>query len=58
MDKVTRYEWHGNWILLVLFSVFIFTIPIAVIYFFSNLLKIETAVSDSEKLSDFLNLRK
>lgn len=58
MDKVTRYEWHGSGILLVVLSIFVITIPLAVVCFVSNLLRIETTVSDSEKLSDFLRSRK
>ncbi|HXI70045.1 MAG TPA: hypothetical protein VNN22_06770 [Verrucomicrobiae bacterium] len=58
MDKVTRYEWHGSGIVLVLLSILLITIPLAVVYFVSNLLKIETMVSDSEKLADFLQSRK
>jgi hypothetical protein len=58
MDKVTRYEWHGSGILLVVLSIFVITIPLAVVYFVSNLLRIETTVSDSEKLSEFLRSRK
>ena len=58
MDKVTRYEWHGRAIILVVLSIFVITIPLAAVYFVSNLLRIETTVSDSEKLSDFLRSRK
>ena len=58
MDKVTRYEWHGSGIILVVLSIFVITIPLAVVYFITNLLRIETTVSDSEKLSDFLRSRK
>lgn len=54
MDKVTRYEWHGSGIILFLLSIFVFTLPLAAVYFITNLLRIESAVSDSEKLSDFL----
>lgn len=54
MDKVTRYEWHGNGIIFVLLCLMGITIPIAVIYFMSNLLRIETQLSDGEKLSEFL----
>ena len=58
MDKVTRYEWHGSGIILVALSILVITIPLAVVYFITNLLTIETAVSDSEKLSEFLRARK
>jgi hypothetical protein len=58
MDKVTRYEWNGNGIILLLLSLFVFTIPIAVVYLITNLLRIETQVPDSEKLSDFLRSRR
>lgn len=58
MDKITRYEWHGSWIVLVVLCFFVITIPVAVVYFMSNLLKIETQVPDGTKLSDFLRSRK
>ncbi|MBC8096772.1 MAG: hypothetical protein H7Y43_13265 [Akkermansiaceae bacterium] len=58
MDKVTRYEWHGSGILLLVLCFFIITIPLAVVYFTSRLLKIETQVADGTKLSEFLQSRK
>jgi hypothetical protein len=58
MDKVTRYEWHGSWILLFVLFLLGITLPLAVVYFITNLLKIETPVADSGKLSDFLRTRK
>lgn len=54
MDKVTRYEWHGSWIVLVLLCFFVITIPLGVVYFMTRLLKIETQVPDGTKLSVFL----
>jgi len=58
MDKVTRYEWHGNGFILVVLCLFVITIPIGVVYFMSHLMKIETGVSDGAKLSEFLGSRK
>jgi hypothetical protein len=58
MDKVTRYEWHGSWLVLTLLGFFVITIPVGVVYFMSRLLKIETQVADSTKLSEFLQSRK
>jgi hypothetical protein len=58
MDKVTRYEWHGNSIILFLLVFLGITLPFAVVYFITNLLKIETTVADSSKLSEFLASRK
>jgi hypothetical protein len=58
MDKVTRYEWHGSGVILVLLCLLGITIPMAVVYFMTNLLRIETQLADSEKLSDFLRSRK
>ena len=58
MDKVTRYEWHGSPILLVVLCLLGITIPLAIVYFMTHLLRIETQVADSEKLSDFLESRK
>lgn len=58
MDKVTRYEWHGSLLVLTLLGFFVITIPVGVVYFMSRLLKIETQVADSTKLSEFLQSRK
>lgn len=58
MDKITRYEWHGNWLILLLLFFLGITIPVAVVYFTTNLLKVETQVADSTKLSEFLDSRK
>lgn len=57
MDKVTRYEWHGSGVVLVLLCLFGITIPLAVVYFMSKLLRIETQVADGAKLSEFLTAR-
>jgi hypothetical protein len=58
MDKVTRYEWHGSEIILILLCILGITIPFAVVYFMTNLLRIETQVADGTKLSEFLQARK
>jgi hypothetical protein len=58
MDKITRYEWHGNWVILFLLWIAGITIPFAVVYFTTNLLKIETEVADGAELSEFLEGRK
>jgi hypothetical protein len=58
MDKVTRYEWHGNELFLLLLVLLGITIPLAVIYFMTHLLKIETQVADATNLSEFLESRK
>ena len=58
MDKVTRYEWQGSGVILVLLCILGITIPLAVTYFMTHLLRIETEVADSEKLSEFLRARK
>ena len=57
MDKVTRYEWQGNTLLLILMCILGFTLPLAAVYFMNNLLRIETQVPDGEKLADFLRDR-
>lgn len=57
MDKVTRYEWQGNGLILTLLCLLGITIPLAVVYFMDNLLCIETQVSDGQKLSEFLAAR-
>jgi hypothetical protein len=58
MDNITRYEWHGSVILLVLFCFPVITIPLGVVYFMTHLLRIETQVADGTKLSEFLQSRK
>ncbi len=58
MDNVTRYEWEGSGFVLILLCLLGITIPLAVVYFITNLLRIETKVSDGEKLSEFLRARK
>ena len=58
MDKVTRYEWQGSGLILVVLCFLGITIPIAVVYFMTHLLRIETEVADGEKLSEFLHTRK
>jgi hypothetical protein len=58
MDKVTRYEWHGSGIILVLLCILGITMPFAIVYFMTNLLRIETQVADGAKLSEFLQARK
>lgn len=58
MDKVTRYEWRGSWLLLTLLGFFVVTIPIGIVYFMTHLLKIETQVADAAKLSDYLESKK
>lgn len=58
MDKVVRYEWHGSGIILFLLFILGFTLPFAVVYFMTHLLRIETEVKDAGKLSDFLAGRK
>ena len=58
MDKVTRYEWRGSWLLLTLMGFFVITIPIGIVYFMTHLLKIETQVADAAKLSGYLDSKK
>ncbi len=58
MARVTHWEWHGNPLQLLLLSVTVILLPIAVLYFVNNLLKIEEEIGDAAKLSDFLDARK
>jgi len=58
MDKVSRYEWQGSGLILILLCLLGITIPMAVVYYMNNLLRIETQVADGEKLADFLRARK
>jgi len=54
MDKVTRYEWHGNGFVLIGLCLLGITLPLAAVYFVTNILRIETEVSDGEKLMQYL----
>lgn len=54
MDRVTRWEWHGNIIILVVLCCTVVLLPAGVVYFMSRLLKIEEAVKDASALSAFL----
>ncbi|MHB8860933.1 MAG: hypothetical protein ACYC6N_00910 [Pirellulaceae bacterium] len=58
MDTVTRYDWHGNYFILLLLFVPGITVPWAVVYFMTHLLCIETQVPDGETLSGYLRARK
>ena len=58
MDKVTRYEWEGSGVLLLLLCILGITIPLAAVYFMNNLLRIETQVKDGEELAEFLRKRR
>ena len=58
MDKVTCYEWHGNGAILTLLCIPGITIPLAAVYFVTYLVRIETQVADTEKLSGYLRKRK
>lgn len=58
MDKVTRYDWHGSYVILLLLSLLGITLPWAVVYFMLHLLRIETQVPDGEELSDYLRVRR
>jgi len=58
MDTITRYEWHGSPIVLLLLCIFVFTVPLALVYFVTKLLRIESKVPDGQKLSDFLREHK
>jgi hypothetical protein len=58
MDKITRYDWHGNYFILRLLFLPGITVPWAVVYFMTHLLSIETQVPDGEELSEYLQARK
>lgn len=58
MDKITRYEWQGSGIVLVLLCIFGITIPLAVVYFMTHLLRVETEVANADNLSEFLRAKR
>ena len=58
MDKVTRYEWHGNTLVLLILFLTVITIPTGLVYLFINFIAIETEIDDGEKFSEYLRSRK
>jgi hypothetical protein len=57
MDRVTRWDWHGNTLLLLLLCLSGVLLPLGVVYFMTRLLRIETEVKDASDLSDFIARR-
>ncbi len=57
MDRITRWEWHGQLWLLTLLALTGILLPVAIVYFMTNLLRIEENVPDATKLSDFIASR-
>lgn len=57
-DSIVRWEWHGNVILLVLLFLTGILIPVAAVYFMTNLIRLETRVGDAEEFSTFLAKKK
>jgi hypothetical protein len=57
MDRVTYYEWHGRAGTLTVLCLLVFTIPLAVVYFLTRLVRIETEVQDAAALSELLRAR-
>lgn len=54
-DKIVRWEWHGSIILLIVLCFTVILIPAAVVYFVTQLIRLETAVDDAEAFSEFLS---
>jgi hypothetical protein len=48
MKRITKWEWHGNGLLLLVLSVSVVLIPFAVVYFITNLVMIEHEEPDPE----------
>lgn len=57
MDRVTYYAWHGRAGTLTVLCLLVFTIPLAVVYFLTRLVRIETEVQDAAALSELLRAR-
>ena len=55
MDKVTRWEWHGSGLILLVLCLTGILIPLGVIYFVTHRIRMETEVKDAAALSDFLD---
>lgn len=55
MDRIIRWEWRGNMLLLVLLCFTVILLPVGVVYFMTRLLRIEESVGDATKLSEFLD---
>ena len=54
MARITRWEWHGSFLVLTVLCLTVVLLPGGVVYFITNLLKIEEEVKDADKLSQFL----
>lgn len=57
MNRISRWEWHGNTLLLLLLCLTVVLIPFGVVYFMTNLLQIEEEIADASKLSEYLAAR-
>ena len=53
-DRIVRWEWNGNGLLLTVLCLTVILIPVAVVYFIVNLLRIENVVDDAEACADGL----
>ncbi len=57
MNQITRWEWNGRPLVLILLCITGIFLPFGVVYFLTNLLKIEEEIEDASKLSSFLEAR-
>ncbi len=57
MNRVTRWEWHGNSLVLSLLCLSVILLPVGIVYFMTKLLQIEETFEDATNLSDFLSAR-
>jgi len=57
MNRISRWEWHGSALVLILLCITGVLLPFGVVYFMTNLLKIEEDIADAGKLSEYLAAR-
>ena len=58
MSRISRWEWHGSTLVLILLCITGVLLPFGIVYFMTNLLKIEEDIADAEKLSAYLDARR
>jgi hypothetical protein len=58
MSRISRWEWHGSALVLILLCITVVLLPFGGVYFITNLLKVEEDVADAAKLSEYLEARR
>jgi hypothetical protein len=58
MSRISHWEWHGSALVLILLCITGVLLPFGVVYFMTNLLKIEEDIADAATLSEHLEARR